>query len=199
MQPQRIDSAAITSYPVELRRIKDHLRIDHDEADDLIMNQYVPSAFEWAEAQTLRALVSRTHTLTLPRFPYDSWRQTIALPLGYCTAVESIVIQQNGSPVTLSGPTSTVPGTDWLEELASVQGAVLMPNQGSSWPSYDTDVPSPVVITFTAGYTDLPLKIELAVMFYVGGLYDGPTPLDHTNMDVASMLISEYRLGRSMV
>jgi hypothetical protein len=44
-----------------------------------------------------------------------------------------------------------------------------MPPRGETWPAVDCEAPSPVVITFTAGYTaeELPRDILNALLFYI--------------------------------
>ncbi len=160
-----IDIDAPSTIPFDLELLKSDLRIATDDFDDVLMNQYIPDAVEWAEGAMRRSIMARTHRWILECFPYGA-EQTIRLPRGKVQGVTSIVYSSAGLPVTLRGPTSGSPvGTDYQEDLRGHVGR-LMPNRGESWPSVDVDVPAPIVITYTAGWTtpqDVPADIKRAM------------------------------------
>lgn len=166
-----IDIDAPDSIPFDLGLLKEDLRIATDDLDDVLMNQYIPDAVEWAEGAMRRSIMARTHRWILECFPYGT-DQTIRLPRGKVQGVTSIVYSSAGSPVTLRGPTSGSPvGTDYQEDLRGHVGR-LMPNRGESWPSVDSDVPAPIVITYTAGWStaqEVPADIKRAMTASIHG------------------------------
>lgn len=166
-----IDIDAPSTIPFDLQVLKDDLRIATDDFDDVLMNQYIPDAVEWAEGAMRRSIMARTHRWILECFPYGA-DQTIRLPRGKVQGVTSIVYSSSGSPVTLRGPTSGSPvAADYQEDLRGHRGR-LMPLRGESWPSVDVDVVSPIVITFTAGWTtaqDVPADIKRAMTASIHG------------------------------
>jgi hypothetical protein len=128
-------------------------------------------------------------------------RERICLPRGKTVAVTSIVYIADGSPVTLTGPTSDPVGTGYQEELRGDDGGLLMPPQGTQWPTADSDVPDPVVITFQAGYdaATLPSDILNALLFHIrNSLDDQRTDPQKTQANLAAFesLVSGYRLSR---
>jgi len=143
----------------DLTTLKADLRCG-DEFDTLLVGQYIPDAIAWAERETRRSIQARAVRWILECLPYG-YDTTLYLPRGKVQSVTSIVYSSNGSPVTLRGPTSGSPaGTDYQEDLRGHQGRV-MPLRGASWPSADEDVPSPVVVTFVAGWTAATIPAEI--------------------------------------
>jgi uncharacterized phiE125 gp8 family phage protein len=158
-----IDIDAATTLPLDLGLLKSDLRISGDELDAVLQGQYIPDAMAWAEGVMRRTIISRAHRWIISDFPRRD--PVITLPRGKVSAVSSIEYSSNGSTVTLIGPTSGSPtGSDYQEDLRGPFGRV-MPNRGASWPSVDTDVLSPVVITYTAGWAkaDVPADIRRAM------------------------------------
>lgn len=186
--------ASPSDYPITLDQVKTHLRIDHTEFDSLIEQVHIPGALAWCEGETRRTLISRQHTWTIRDFPQDAY-QRIRLPGGIASAVSSIVYVRNETATTLRGPSSGSPiGTDWQEDLTDDKGAVLMPNPGSVWPAVDFDAVSPVVITYTAGYTDvdqIPAELKLHMIQWVGNALD---MMSISEVDLAGM-VSAWRIA----
>jgi len=148
-----------------------------------------------------RTIYAREHTWVLREFPPCS-PQEIHLPRGKTQSVDAIAYSVGGSVTTLTGPSSSPEGTGWQEDLRGEDGGVIMPTRGSSWPSTDLDVPSPVVITFTAGWLadEIPDDIIHALLFAVSDAFDTRGSADLTvfgkNFDTRESLISRYRLKR---
>lgn len=164
MKSITIDIDAPADLPIDLETLKTDLRIASDDLDDVIMQQYIPDAVEWAEGVMRRSIVARAHRWILDEFPCGS-DQTIYLPRGKVQSVASIAYSSGGAITTLRGPSSGSPvGTDYQEDLRGHRGR-LLPNRGESWPSVDIDVPSPIVITFNAGWAaaDVPPDIKRAL------------------------------------
>ena len=170
MKSITIDIDEPDDLPLDLETLKTDLRISSDDLDDVIVEQYIPDAVEWAEGVMRRSIVARVHRWIVSDFPcgYD---QTIYLPRGKTQSVTSIVYKSGGIATTLRGVSSGSPvGSDYQEDLRGHQGRI-MPNRGESWPSVDCDVPDPVVITFSAGWpvASVPADIKRALTARVFG------------------------------
>lgn len=199
----RFDNTSPTLIDIDL--VKRHCRVDFADDDDLL-NVYIAAAVGWCEAVTDRTIFSRSHTWVLRDFERDG-RSDIRLPRGNTLSVESITYVAGGTTTTLTGPTSSPAGTSWQEDLRSDFGGVLMPSQGSDWPSVDDDAISPVVISFTAGWatTNVPEELLYAIWFGIADAYDlrgsndlTPALLSGAGSRLASReaLISQWRLTR---
>lgn len=152
--------------------VKTHVRID-DTDQDVNLQSYIKAAILWAENFTHRTLVQRTHRWVLSEFP-SSARQSIRLPRGKTVSVASVAYSISGAVTTLSGPTSTPPGSGYQEDLRGDGGGVLMPVRGGTWPSVDYDVPAPIMITFSAGWApeDIPADLLNGVLMAIADSYD---------------------------
>jgi uncharacterized phiE125 gp8 family phage protein len=195
MQPLRIDITVLpeTPLPVDLALIKAHCAIDDTRFDTLIP-VYLMGAIGWAEGETSRTIFQRTHSWVLRDFPRET---EIRLPRGKTQSVQSIQYVSGGATVTLTGPSSTVPGTDYTEDLRGDAGGIV---SMANWPSVDTDSVAPVVINFTAGWAsaDVPNDIVRALLFAVNESIEargGPDSSD-LNVSVKESLISGWRLTR---
>lgn len=184
--------------PIDLDTLKTDLRISGDSLDEAIMEQYLPDAVEWAEGVMRRSIVARTHRWILDEFPCGA-DQTIYLPRGKVQSVASIAYSSGGVVTTLRGPSSGSPiGTAYQEDLRGHRGRI-MPNRGASWPSADADVPSPIVITFNAGWpaASVPADIKRALTASVYGAMelDGLLTLKNGfDIDFREKLLSGWRI-----
>ena len=190
MTPLSIDYDADASPVLTLALIKAHCRIDegNSDLDAILMDVYLPSAVAWAEGEMRRSIQAKTHRWVLDQFPAGQ----IRLPRGKTQAVESIAYTSGGSVTTLKGPTSVAPGTAYTESLRGNDGGCVMPKVGSSWPSADIDVPAPIVITYTAGWTaaQIPADVKAALLHDIEERVNGePQPVKDT-------LLSGWRLVR---
>lgn len=189
-------------FPLSLSLVKQHLREDSDDFDEII-ELYMRAAVAWAEGAMKRTIYSRAHTWILADFPRDLIGE-IRLPAGFCTSVESIVyVDVDGAPQTLTGPSSSSPGgDDWQESLTGDAGGLLQPSGPGGWPVVNVYTPAPVTISFTAGWAspDVPADITHALLFAVADMYDTAGSADLTvfgkNLTTRNMLISPYILNR---
>lgn len=199
MHPLRLSWDAPVGFPVSLATVKSHLRIEHEEFDPLILEVFLPAAVEWAEGVMHRAIVERTHYWVLSDFPRGI-DQSIRLTRGKAQSVASIAYTSNNATTTLTGPTSSTPGTDYREELASDSGGVLFPPYGETWPSVDFEAPAPVLITFVAGWVvaDVPADIKHAISMYVSdGLnVNGASDPVVSDLDVKQGPLTSWRIAR---
>jgi uncharacterized phiE125 gp8 family phage protein len=198
MKSITIDIDAPADLPLDLELLKQDLRIAGDDLDEVIMAQYIPDAVEWAEGVMRRSIIARTHRWILDEFPCGA-DQTIYLPRGKVQSVTSIAYSSGGSVTTLRGASSGSPvGTDYQEDLRGHVGRI-MPNRGESWPSVDDDVPSPIVITYTAGWdaADVPADIKRALTVSVADALEGNGVVVVKNgfdIEFRDKLISAWRI-----
>lgn len=199
MKEITLDVDAATFLPLDLEVLKQDLRITHDDLDEVLTGQYIPAALAWAEGVTRRAIALRAHRWIIDEFPCGE-DQTIYLPRGRVTGVTSIAYSSGGSITTLRGPTSGSPaGTQYQEDLRGHQARV-MPLRGQSWPGVDSDVPSPIVVTFTAGWAlaDIPADLKRAMTAHVADAMDLPGSesfnVNTRDIDFPTKLISSYMI-----
>lgn len=185
--------------------VKRHTRVDFTD-EDVNLQSYVKAALLWAENTTHRTILRREHRWILREFPYGG-RMAIRLPRGKTRNVSQIEYSTGGTLTTLRGPSSSPTGADFQEDLRGEEGAVLMPPRGASWPSVDTDVPSPVIITFIAGWAieDVPADLLNGVLMAVADAFDlrGSADVAMAKLDTSGSrlpareaLISGYMLPR---
>lgn len=123
--------------PVDLATFKSHLRIFHNDEDDLI-EQYLASARTYAEnTLTWRALVERTLEYSLDRFP-----AIIKLPRPPLLEVISIKY------LDADGVEQTLDAADYIVDTHKEPGEIHPVN---SWPSNLYKLPL-VTVRYKAGY-----------------------------------------------
>lgn len=182
--------------PVTLEVAKAHLRVTHDDEDELIRT-YLVASRRWVEEYTWRALVTQTWDTTIDDFP-RSGKLGIILPRGRCTAINQITyFDTAGAQQTLTGPTSTVPGTDYQEDLSSDEGARIKPPIGDAWPDVEADRIAAVTIDLTVGYGDasaVPESIVMAVLYRLTDMYEFRGAVDGNGTAAAREQAAQYRL-----
>lgn len=206
LSPLRLDIDPLpeaSPWLIDENLVKKHCRITEPDEDDNLQI-YISAAILWAENTTHRTIIRRQHRWTLRDFPgADGF---ILLPRGKTASVDGIEYTSGGTVYDLTGPSAGSPsGADYQEDLASDAGAVLMPLRGSSWPSVDTDVPAPVVVSFTAGWAaaDIPSSLLHAILFATSDAYDMRNSGDYSelggagkSLQLREALVSPYRLIR---
>jgi len=202
LDPLRLDVSALVGDPVDIGLIRAHCHVDEQPGtytDELLL-LYMKAAIAWAEGEMHRTIYARSHRWVLRSFPSDEY-QEIRLPRGKTQSVDSIQYTSSGGLFTLTGPSASPPGSNFLQDLRSDDGGVVMPLASGSWPGSDLNVPDPVVINFTAGWSTsaVPADITQALLFYVSDAFElrgtadvagGPTA------DLREAKISAYRLHR---
>ncbi len=177
LQPATIflEADKIIDYPITLSQIKLQARIDGNGLDAIIQEVHLPAAVSWAEGYLHRSVVSRVWRWGLAGFP----RTRLKLPQGKAQSIASIAYVSGGATTTLTGPSTGSPeGTDYQEDLRGDKGAIVMPVVGGDWPDSDSDVPTPVVVTFTAGWTEAttpPEVIQAIVRHIIEAINEGPS------------------------
>lgn len=169
--------AAPSAQVVTLLDMKDHLRVDNDDDDALIIG-YIASAVAAVERWTQRLLTPRQAVLQLPGLP--SGKAAVELPGGEVSAVSSVVVDG----VTITG--------------AAAYGhspAVLIP--ANDWPSVSGDG-YPVTITYTAGFSVVPHDLIVAVQLICGAIYevrgDATAVAQHPTLVNSQLFMRPYRI-----
>ena len=170
---------APVAEPLTLAEVKAHLRVDHNDEDDLILI-YMLAAREWMEGPSGylgRALAEQTWELTIDGFPSDN--SEIKIPLPPLRNIESVKyddsagVEQTLDPTLYFVDTANEPG--WLVTL-----------DGVPWPTTMAGV-NTVRIRFLAGYqstansppdspsdiaANIPFPIRAAMLLIIGTLYE---------------------------
>lgn len=181
-----VRTVAPATMPVSLAEAKAHLRVDHDDQDDLISAQ-IRAATAWLDGWSGilgRALITQTWRQEFGRFA-----DHLPLPLAPVTAIDSVSYFDAGNvQQTLD--------TGVYDLFADARGAYVTRRSGQSWPATFRRADA-VSIIFTAGYgaaADVPEPIRQALLLIVQRLFDGAD----TSIDVAidrtvHALIAPYR------
>jgi uncharacterized phiE125 gp8 family phage protein len=185
--------------PVSLSLAKAHLRVTHDDEDELI-TQYIASARRWLEEYTRRAFITQEWELTLERFPITAPFE-IVLPWGKARAINDISYTDSaGNPQTLSGPSSSPAGTDWQEDLSSDEGGRIRPPSDSDWPQTEDHNIAAVTVNYDVGLAalsvDVPDSLKTAVLYRLTDLYEYRGDVDGNGTASAKDQAAHYRLQK---
>lgn len=173
--------------PVDLPTAKNHLRVEIDDDDTLIIG-YIVAARQMVEKMTNRSIFNRKVRLTLDYFPWPGWETVTGSShdayLGWYFRSQSIRLPK---PATFSVDTVSYLGDDlqpvvidpskYVVDLIS-EPARIFPAPGYSWPYQNQYVPGQVIIDFTSGtYGDgvevnnCPQTIVMAMLLLIGHFY----------------------------
>lgn len=190
-----ISETAPAKEPVSLGELKAHARVDFSDEDGLLSG-FIESARKRVEAFTQRALITRTVTYKIDRFPPRE-TQVLELPRGNLQSVTSIQY------LDTDGASQTWGAANYDVDTAWTPGRVAL--------AYDKDWPDirqwglPVTITYDVGFGDdpgdVPEDIRNAIKLLATDLYEhrnvqvvgqsvGATMINHET------LMSQYRLRR---
>jgi len=181
-----VRTVAPANMPVSLSEAKAHLRVDHDDQDDLITAQIkAATAYLDGYAGILgRALITQT------------WRQDFAGFAGRLPLPVSPVIAVVGVSYFDADNVQQTLDPGFYDLFAEARGAHVTLRPGQSWPATfrRTDA---VSVTFTAGYgvaADVPEPIRQAILLIVQRLFDGAdTEIDVAIERTVHALIAPYR------
>lgn len=143
--------APLTAGAVSLGLLKDHLRVTHSD-EDATISAYGSAATAAVERWTQRLLVRRQAILRLKDLP--SGQCPVELPGGEIGSVTTVLVDA----VEVTGCTAV-----------GDSPAVLVP--AADWPTVTGDG-YPVVITYQAGYTAVPVDLQHAIKMIVADMYD---------------------------
>lgn len=171
---------------VALALLKKHLRLEHDDDDDLV-ELYAEAVTSWLDGPAgwlNRSLAPQTLRVTLALKAPDA---DVALPYGVASEVSAVTWLDS------DGAGQTVDGADY--ELV---GSSLRLTAGSQWPSADK-----LTVTYVAGYEAgaAPKAIVAAILLMTGDLYAiretavvGSISADIKMTSSAERLLTPYRL-----
>lgn len=141
---------APSTAPVSLIEAKAHLRVDHNEDDDLI-GTLIGAAVGHLDGWTGilgRCLVAQTW-----RQDYDAFAPALCLPLAPVMSVTSVT--DDGEPVA---------GESYDLETDAAGSSVVRFADGVS-------LVGPISVTYVAGYADVPAPIKAAILLMIGHWY----------------------------
>lgn len=158
-----------TSEPVSLIEVKDWLRVDTDDENDLLQGLLRAARLE-AEKVLRRQLMRATWRYTLDAFPCSD---AILLPFPPVASVTSVYYTDaNGTSTLLSS------STYYTVDTYSEPGRILL-NYGQVWPM-TRDTPDTVVVTFVAGYASaalVPESVKTGIKMCVAHWYEYREPI----------------------
>jgi hypothetical protein len=202
LDPIQLGVASLTGDQYDIGLIRAHCHVDEQPGtlQDALLLLYMQSAISWAEGEMHRTIFSRSHQWVLRHFPFE-WLPVIRLPRGKTQSVESIQYWNNATLMTLTGPDASPPGTDFQQSIIGDDGGELLPPITGAWPNSDLNVPAPVTINFTAGWSasQVPADITQALMFYVSDCMEmrGTADVEKGSYaDIRANKISAYTLNR---
>lgn len=165
--------AAPDEEPITLAQAKLHLEIDDDitKYNDLIEDELIPAARQWAESYTGRAMIDQTWRLALDNFAGGE----IWLPKPPLLAVSEIGYTDT------DGAAQILAANQYTVDASFEAGPRIVPAWGVSWPAVRS-VPSAVLVTFRSGYADrsgspqedgsvVPGPLRSAMKLYIGALF----------------------------
>lgn len=200
------------TLPLTLTDAKGYLRVSHT-LDDQQISDLIAAATGWAETELRRKLVTQTVQIYSDTFPLDGrthyWnnegvrttkygarRAKFELPGGNVQAVNQIdYVDELGALQTLTGPTSTPPGTDYQEDLTDTFCAIVSPQDDSSWPTINYGVVNAVRIEYVVGWDvdDIPADIKQALRVKIADMYTNRGTQDKSS-SAASDLLFPHRV-----
>ncbi len=163
--------SAPAEEPVSLERAKLHLRVDHDDEDDLIAG-LIAAATRLSESHTNRKWIEQELRLTVADWPCEEIAGVhgcIAIPVQPVMSVESVKYY-----ATTGTLTTLVANTDyqvWLDHCPPL----VAPAPNKTWPTVQTGKLGAVRIEFTAGYGDIddvPDEAKSAILLCLAYWYE---------------------------
>lgn len=152
--------------PLSAADCQAHSRID---GDDLYLSGLIVAARQYAETYCRRALITQTIELRLDVFPAGRELYLERAPVQSITSVA--YTDENGTAQTV---------TDYQTDLYATP-PFITPARAESWPSVRDEVPTPVTITYVAGYgddaSDVPQAIRHAMAVLVAHWYEHREPV----------------------
>ncbi len=204
-----IEWDAISALPSQLglSLVREHCHLDSfsppGTLDDALLTVYIKAAVRWFEGETQRSMIARPHRWTFREFPYTV-DQRLYLPRGKTQSVNLITYSTGHNLFTLTGPSASPAGSGFQEDLRGDAGGFIMPRVAASWPYVDADVPTPILLEFTAGWADgsVPDDVIQACCFFVADCVELRGTLDMSsalvragaNLRTREFMISGYAL-----
>jgi uncharacterized phiE125 gp8 family phage protein len=143
--------------PISLEAVKQHLRVEHDDDDEMILSLIDAAVehFDGADGILGRAIVQQIWELRLDSFP-----PCLEVPLPPLIGIDSIKY------VDVSGDVLTIDPSKYQVVVEGFRKALVVPAYRLIWP-VPRDVRDAVTVTFTAGYAsvseDSPIELTSPV------------------------------------
>jgi len=144
------------ALPLHVADVRQHLRQDITDDDNLITNIYLPEAVAAAQMETQRQLVAARYQYILDAFPGPS---LMGVPMGKSFGIPRHAIQMPIAPLiqivsieytAMDGSTQTMPAADYTVDL-TCDPPRITPVFGKIWPITRPQIGS-LRVTFDAGY-----------------------------------------------
>lgn len=169
-----------SAFPVSLSEAKMHLRVTHNDEDDLISTliEAATNYLDGADGILGRAILTQTW-----RQEWDDFGSCLTLRMG---PVMGLVA------VSYTDGTGVVQTITNARLIASGGISRVLPAVGEAWPSG-----SSVTVEYTAGYDFAPAPLKAAILLHVGSLYENRETVSEKAPAVVpmayEMLIHPYR------
>lgn len=147
------------AFPITLAQVKAQSVIDYAD-DDVLLDSYIKAAVSYLDGPTGilgRAVMPQTVTQQ-----FDSLEVCMPLPYGSVISVTSVqYYDENGvlQPYTDFTLLKTLAGGDYL-------------HMRGDFPKLEANNPAPIVVTYQAGFTDVPQSILQAINLMVAHWYN---------------------------
>jgi hypothetical protein len=172
------------SEPVTVTQLKNHLRIPSTvtNEDTTVLPMLITSARSLFEAWTGRGFVTQTYTLTLDdwanwrnywqyysavgifpsSFAVDNWlTKPLLMPVNPVQSVNSITY------IDTNGNTQTLPTNEYVVDSTREPARLMLLN----FPSLDYDTLPRIQISFTAGYSSIPVDLQHGILMLAADFY----------------------------
>ena len=154
-----------TALPVTLADAKSHLRVTHDDDDQLIRG-YISAATDYCEDQIpgSRFIMPQTWDWKIHGFLHESF-EIPRPPLQSLTSVKYYATNSSTGQTTVSS-TGYI-----LHTPTHLPGIIERHPNGAAWPAVANRADA-VTFRFVAGYADPPDQFKQAVRLVVGAMYE---------------------------
>ena len=151
-----VDQDTIITVP----DLKAHMRVTHT-AEDTLISALRSAAISWVEEHCNIKLGSYTARGYLPGF-YNSY-----IPIGPVTAVTEVKYQTTADTDYTTDLTTLVAG-NWFTDTISQPARIAF----RDYPNVYEYALTPVVVSFTAGYSTVPAPVLQAIRLLVAHMYE---------------------------
>lgn len=176
---------APTVEPITLIEVKRHLRIYDDTSFDTELTAMITRAREYAEENIRRALAPQTLEYGIDDFPSEEYLNLPMPPLNTITSVKTL--DRYGNETTLTAT------TQYLVDVDQTPGRIVLP-YSVAWPT-NADYPvNPIKIRYTAGYTTLPEKLKMILLYHIGLMWCYKEDIPQTEQVALDRMYSFWRV-----
>ena len=160
-----------SELPLSLEDVKLHLRVDHNDEDELI-TRLIGAATGWATEYLNRAIIDTQFTYILSAFPGRNG--TIPLPFTALQSVDAVrYTDGNGDPQTLDEAQD-------IQVITSVSPGFIANAVGLEWPPTQDELFEAVEIDYTAGYgarAQVPESVKHALRLILAEWFEFREPI----------------------